>query len=167
MPTPKSSLLGHTTKELATAFTIVGAAAGAAAGPVAAAILGAAPPAGAAALSRSNINSCSGLSCLLGLQVVGVCGPGYGETAGGLESNCEERTERLAFYDVWYQTGRGYQRRRGKFDSKSSISREVQETYARSTMLKIPCCRPPKASLRDAQASSCIERSTNCSQLPK
>ena len=115
-------------------------------------------------LACRDLDSCSGLSCLLALQVVGECVPGYDETDCGLASNCEVLSERLVFYDALSRTGLGYQPRRGKLDSKLSSSGEVQETYARSTMLKIPCCLAPKASFRDAKPS-CIERTrtaVNC-----
>ena len=91
-----------------------------------------------------NLSSCSGPSCWPVPRVVEACGLECGENVHGLASNCEARTEHLVFCDALNRTGLGYQTRRGKLDSKSLSSGEVQETYARSTMLKIPCCRPQK-----------------------
>ena len=74
-----------------------------------------------------------------------------------LELDREARPERLVYGDAYCQIGLlvVYRTRRGKLDSvKSLLSREVQETYARSTMLKIPSLLAPKASLRDAQATN-------------
>jgi hypothetical protein len=66
-----------------------------------------------------NLSSCSGPSCWPVRRVVEACGLECGASDHGLALNYEERSEHLAFCDVWCQTGRGYPQRRGKLGSKS------------------------------------------------
>ena len=66
----------------------------------------------------------------------------------GLVLNCVAQPERLDVDIFCCQTGLRYPRRRERCRSLEScyLSREVQRTYARSTMLKTPLLLAPKAS---------------------
>ena len=86
----------------------------------------------------------------------------------GLVLNCVAQPERLVVDVAYYQTDPKYPTRRGRCRSLESfyVRREVQRTYARSTMLKSPLAAAPESEpLPMPKHPSCIEQSCRADQL--
>ena len=99
------------------------------------------------------------------------CGRVYAQAlieGHGLAISYVEHSERLGVDVSCCQTDQEYQTRRGRcrLSESCSSSREVQRTYARSTMLKSPLAAAPESEpLPMPKHTSCIEQSCRADQL--